>query len=52
MEFTLKTMLNATVKEIYTAWLKSDKHSLMTGGEAIISDKVGDSISAWKWYKF
>ncbi len=49
MEFTLKTMLNATVKEIYTAWLKSDKHSLMTGGDVIISDKVGDSISAWEW---
>jgi activator of HSP90 ATPase len=50
MEFTLITKIEAKAKEIYKAWLSSEGHSDMTGGEAIISDKVGDTFSAWDGY--
>ena len=50
MEFTLKTKLKATAKVIYTSWLNSEQHTKMTGGEATISDKVGDPFTAWDGY--
>ena len=50
MEFTLITKIEAKAKEIYKAWLSSEGHSEMTGGEAIISDKVGGTFSAWDGY--
>lgn len=50
MEFTLKTNINTTAKEIYTSWLNSKAHTKMTGGTALTSDKIGDSFSAWDGY--
>ncbi|NNG10431.1 MAG: hypothetical protein HKM92_09665 [Arenibacter sp.] len=50
MEFVLKTILNAPAKEIYIAWLSSEGHSNMTGGEATASDKVGAAFTAWDGY--
>ena len=50
MEFTLKTKINASAKQIYEAWLSSDGHTNMTGGKAKTSDKIGDSFSAWDGY--
>lgn len=50
MEFTLKTKINAVAKEIYTSWLSSKGHTKMTGGAATISDKIGDSFTAWDGY--
>ncbi len=50
MEFTLKTTFNASAKDVYTAWLNSDSHSKMTGGETQISDTVGAAFSAWDGY--
>ena len=50
MEFTLKTKINTSAKEIYKAWLNSEGHSNMTGGAAIISDKPGDNFTAWDGY--
>ena len=50
MKFTLKTKINATAKEVYTAWLTSDSHSKMTGGMANITDKVGGNFDAWDGY--
>jgi len=50
MEFTLKTKFNATAKEIYTTWLHSEGHTNMTGGEAEISDNIGDRFTAWDGY--
>lgn len=50
MEFTLKTNINTTAKEIYKGWLSSERHTNMTGGAASISDKIGDSFSAWDGY--
>lgn len=50
MEFTLKTKINTTPKEIYKTWLSSEGHTNMTGGEAVISDKTGDNFTAWDGY--
>jgi len=50
MEFTLKTKIEATAELIYNAWLSSDGHTDMTGGTAIISDKIGDKFTAWDGY--
>lgn len=50
MEFTLKTTLNATAKQVYKSWLSTQGHSKMTGGPAFISDKVGDPFTVWDGY--
>lgn len=50
MEFTLKTTLNASAEKVYNAWLDSNAHSQMTGGEADIHNAVGASFSAWDGY--
>jgi activator of HSP90 ATPase len=50
MEFTMKTTINTTAKEIYTTWLSSKGHTDMTGGEAEISAKIGERFSAWDGY--
>jgi len=50
MEFTLKTNIKATTKQIYKAWLSTQGHTKMTGGAAFTSDKVGDKFTAWSGY--
>ena len=50
MEFILKTKIKTTAQKIYDSWLSSEGHTLMTGGAAFISDKVGDSFTAWDGY--
>jgi len=50
MEFTLKTKLQATSKQVYKAWLSTQGHTKMTGGAAFVSDKVGDEFTAWDGY--
>jgi len=50
MEFKLTTKINASAKQIYTAWLSSDGHTKMTGGAATITNKIGDSFTAWDGY--
>jgi uncharacterized protein YndB with AHSA1/START domain len=50
MEFTLKTTFNATPKEVYDAWMNSESHTEMTGGDANIQDEVGTQFSAWDDY--
>jgi len=50
LKFTLKAYFNSSTKEIYNAWLSSEAHSEMTGGEATASDIIGDYFSAWDGY--
>jgi activator of HSP90 ATPase len=50
MEFTITTTINATAKQIYKSWLSTQGHTKMTGGVAFLSDKVGDSFTAWDGY--
>lgn len=50
MEFTLTTTINAPAEKIYTTWLNSEGHTKMTGGEAVVSDLVGGTFTAWNGY--
>ena len=50
IEFKISTLLPATPEEIYTAWLSSDGHSKMTGGQASITAEVGAVFNAWDGY--
>ncbi len=48
--FELIEHFNVTPDVIYNAWLDSNQHSAMTGGEAKCSDKVGNEFTAWDGY--
>lgn len=50
MEFTLTAKFNTSSEVLFSTWLDSDGHSKMTGGLAEISNKVGDSYTAWDGY--
>lgn len=50
MEFTLTTTVNATAEQVFNAWLDSESHTEMTGGEAEINDAVGSTYTAWDGY--
>ena len=50
MDFTLTTQIKATAKQIYKSWLSTQRHSKMTGGAAFVSDKVGETFTAWEGY--
>ena len=52
MEFTLTAKFNATAEEIYRAWLSTEQHAQMTGGDADVSDSIGDSFTSWDGYIF
>ena len=44
IEFTVSETIPATPQEIYDAWLDSDGHAAMTGGEAHASAEVGGNF--------
>lgn len=46
----LKETFETTPAVLYHAWLNSDSHSKMTGGEATCSDTIGASFSTWDGY--
>ncbi len=50
MEFEITTTIKATPAQVYKAWLDSNLHTQMTGGEANCSDKMGGSFTAWDGY--
>ena len=50
MEFTKEVILKATPMEVYQAWLDSEAHTRMTGGEAQCSDQQGADFTAWDGY--
>lgn len=50
IEFTVTETIPASAAEIYQAWLSSDGHTSMTGGEANCSDEVGGEFDAWDGY--
>lgn len=47
---SVSTVLPATPKQIYDAWLSSKGHSEMTGAEAKCTAKVGAAFTAWDGY--
>jgi len=44
MEFELSALILAPPEAIYEAWLDSEGHTKMTGGEAKVSSEVGGGI--------
>ncbi len=50
IQFEVSDLIPAAPEDIYNAWLDSEKHSTMTGGQATVSSKVGDTFVAWDGY--
>lgn len=50
MEFTVSTTLKCSAEKLYQAWLDSEQHTLMTGGEANVSSEVEGQFTAWDDY--
>ncbi len=48
--FEISTVLTASAKQLYEAWLSSDEHGAMTGATARIDPTVGGKFSAWDGY--
>jgi len=50
MEFEVSALILAPPEAIYEAWLNSEGHTKMTGGEAKVSSEVGGEFEAWDGY--
>ncbi len=50
VKFEVSDVFPVSMKALYTAWLSSDEHSLMTGSPAKVSDQVGECFEAWDGY--
>lgn len=48
--FQITEMFPVSSSTIYNAWLDSEEHSKMTGGEAVCTDTVGGLFTAWDGY--
>ena len=48
--FQHSTVLPATQKQIYNAWLSSEGHSQMTGSPAEVEAEIGGTFKAWDGY--
>ena len=46
-DFTVSDVIPASPKQIYDAWLDTEGHSAMTGGEAHTTSEVGGAFDAW-----
>jgi len=52
ISFSIQTTFSVSSETAYHAWLNSESHAAMTGGEAKCSATVGDSFTAWDGYIF
>ncbi|MDA1298006.1 MAG: SRPBCC domain-containing protein [Chloroflexi bacterium] len=50
IEFTVSDIIPASPDEVYRAWLSSEGHTGMTGGEANTNDKSSGKFDAWDGY--
>jgi len=50
LEFEVSAKIDATPERIYAAWLDSQSHSDMTGGQAVVSAVEGERFEAWDGY--
>src|SRR5579863_5920688 len=48
--FEVKGEVPASCEDVYLAWLSSELHSAMTGGEAVVDPVVGGQFTAWGDY--
>lgn len=51
-QLNLQEVFNCSAAELFQAWLSSEGHSAMTGGEAEIDDQVGTAYTTWDGYIF
>ena len=49
-DFEVSALVAASPEAIYRAWMSSDEHSAMTGGEAHVNPVVGGEFTAWDQY--
>ncbi len=49
-DFVVSEQIPAPPEEVYAAWMTSEGHSAMTGGEAHLGPNVGDEYDAWDGY--
>jgi len=49
-DFEVSGIIPASCEEVFRAWMSSDTHTSMTGGEAVIDPRVGGKFIAWDGY--
>jgi uncharacterized protein YndB with AHSA1/START domain len=49
-DFEVADIIPASCEEVFRAWISSDTHAAMTGGEAVIDPRVGGKFTAWDGY--
>lgn len=49
-DFTVSDVIPASAQDIYDAWLSTEGHTAMTGGEAHATADVGGAFDAWGGY--
>ncbi|GAB5538579.1 MAG: hypothetical protein Salg2KO_06820 [Salibacteraceae bacterium] len=50
INFEISRTFSVSANALYKAWLNSEQHSEMTGGEAQCSNQEADSFTAWDGY--
>ena len=50
VSITLKETFPVKPEVLYKAWLNSEEHTRMTGGEAVCTDHIGGDFTAWDGY--
>ncbi|NQU31275.1 MAG: SRPBCC domain-containing protein [Anaerolineae bacterium] len=50
INFETSNLIPAPPEVVFKAWLDSDEHSKMTGGQAKVSAIVGETFEAWDGY--
>jgi activator of HSP90 ATPase len=50
VSFEISERFNVDAARLYSAWLDSEEHGAMTGGEAYIEASVGGEFTAWDEY--
>jgi len=48
--FEVSGQVDASPQQVFDAWMSSEGHSAMTGGEAHLDPRVGGSFDAWNGY--
>ena len=49
-DFTVSDVIPASAQDIFDAWLSTEGHTAMTGGEAHATAEVGGAFDAWGGY--
>jgi uncharacterized protein YndB with AHSA1/START domain len=50
IQFEVSDVIPANPEVVFSAWLNSEEHSLMTGAFATVSANIGEPFEAWDGY--